>query len=281
MSRVRQPKWGQHFLKDRSVCRKIADSLSLQPDELVIEIGPGRGAITQLLAGRARRLVAIEIDGGLAEKLTEEFSAFAAVEILHADFLKVDFSLLLNRHGRERCYVFGNLPYYITSPILSHLFEMRASIRRMTLLMQREVAERVTAKAGSRSYGYLSVLAQLDSEPHIALAVPPGAFSPPPRVHSALVDFPIMTRFPLGKDRHHDAFLQFAGVCFHQKRKNLLNNLAQKYSRQIVQRLLESHGLKENIRAEELDLVRLVELFRAMSTNQKLEARNSKSATNH
>jgi 16S rRNA (adenine1518-N6/adenine1519-N6)-dimethyltransferase len=265
MSRVRCPKWGQHFLKNQSVCRKIADSLSLQPDDLLIEIGAGRGAMTRLLAARAPHLVAIEIDETLAEKLVEDFLALPHVEILRADILEIDFASLLKRHNAQRCYIFGNLPYYITSPILHHLFNARASIRYMTLLMQREVAERVTAQPGSRSYGYLTALTQMNAEARITLEVPPGAFSPPPKVHSALVDFPMVARFPLWKLRTHDAFLQFAQLCFQRKRKTLLNNLAQKYSRQSAQRVLEAHGLKENIRAEQLDLGKLAEIFKAVT----------------
>jgi 16S rRNA (adenine1518-N6/adenine1519-N6)-dimethyltransferase len=264
MSRVRCPKWGQHFLKDQSVCRKIVDSLSLQPGDLVIEIGAGRGAMTRLLADRAPRLVAIEIDQGLAEKLTYEFSHMPQVEILRADILQIDFSSLLKRHNAQRCYVFGNLPYYITSPILNRLFDSRASIRHMTLLMQREVAARVTATAGSRAYGYLSVLVQTSAEPRITMAVPPGAFSPPPKVQSALVDFLMAARFPGWDDKTYRAFLEFARLCFQRKRKNLLNNLAPRYSRGDVQRALEAHGLGPRTRAEELDVGELVRLFDAL-----------------
>jgi 16S rRNA (adenine1518-N6/adenine1519-N6)-dimethyltransferase len=265
MSRVHRPKWGQHFLKDQNVCYKIANSLSINPDDLLVEIGPGRGAMTGILALRARVLVAIEIDPELAGKLAEAFSGLPQVEILHADILDTDLSSLLARHNARSCYIFGNLPYYITSPILHHLLEAHASIRSMALLMQREVAERVTARPGSRAYGHLSVLAQISASPRITLAVPPGAFSPPPKVHSALVEFPIITRFPLWTEETRRGFLDFARICFRQKRKSLVNNLARKYSRQTVQNMLQVHGLEQNVRAEQLSPEELEEIFKSLS----------------
>lgn len=259
-----RPKWGQHFLKDQSLCYKIAASLSLQAEDLVVEIGPGRGAVTRLLAPRARLLVAIEIDHGLAAKLNEEFSRLPQVEIIAADILEVDLSSLLKRHDAHLCYVFGNLPYFITSPILRHLFNQRASIRHMSLLMQREVAERVTAKPGSRAYGYLSVHAQFHSDSHIALAVPPGAFSPPPKVQSALVDFRMIPSYPLWNEDERTAFLHFVHLCFGQKRKTLANNLAAKYSPIVVQTALNANGIEETARAEQLGLADLAAIFRAV-----------------
>lgn len=264
MSHVRRPKWGQHFLKDQSLCQKIADSLSLQPEDLVVEIGPGRGAITRLLAPRARLVVAIEIDQGLAAKLSEEFSGLPHVEIIAADILEVDLSSLLKRHNARRCYIFGNLPYFITSPILHYLFNQRASIRHMTLLMQREVAERVTAKPGSRAYGYLSVHTQFHSDPHVTFSVPSGAFSPAPKVQSALVDFRMIPSYPLWNEDDRTAFLHFAHVCFGQKRKTLANNLAGKYSPIVVQTVLNANGIEVTARAEQLGLADLAAIFRAI-----------------
>jgi 16S rRNA (adenine1518-N6/adenine1519-N6)-dimethyltransferase len=265
----RRAKWGQHFLKDESLCRKIADSLQFETDDLAVEIGPGRGVMTRLLAARARRLVAIEIDTDLAQKLAEDFSAAPEVKVLAADILETDFSSLLVWNNAKCCYVFGNLPYYITSPILRHLFDARRLIRHMTLLMQREVAERVTASPGSRAYGYLSIIAQLDSAPRITLVVPPGAFSPPPKVHSALVDFPISARFPLWTDRTRQSFLEFVETCFHQKRKSLLNNLARKYTRGRVEGIIQTQGLDSNVRAEQIDINGLVEIFTAVMTGEQ------------
>ncbi len=220
--------------------------------------------MTRFLAPRARRLVAVEIDPALAARLRDEFLGNARVEILEEDILKVDVAALARERHFDACFTCGNLPYYITSPILRHLFHARASIRRMALLMQREVAERITASPGSRAYGYLSVLAQCYSLPQPILKIPPGAFSPPPEVHSTLVDFPIASLFSDWAAADYAAFLNFVQQCFHQKRKSLVNNLSQKYSRLGVQHALEEHGLKENVRAEQLGVAQLAELFQAM-----------------
>ena len=193
---------------------------------MVFEIGPGRGAMTALLAERARKVMAIEIDSVLAQGLQEDFQEESRVEIILADVLRVDFAALCRQEGIAQGFVFGNLPYYITSPILHHLFAQRDSIRAMGLLMQREVAERLTAAPGTRDYGYLTVATQIYSQPQIALAVPPGAFSPAPKVQSALVTFRMKAKFDRWPQETYDEFLEFVKRCFAQKRKNLLNNLA-------------------------------------------------------
>ena len=187
--RRRPPKLGQHFLHDARYRARILAALPLVSSDVVFEIGPGRGAMTGLLAERARKVIAIEIDKKLAQALQEEFRHTSRVEIVLGDVLGVDFATLCRREGVAQGFVFGNLPYYITSPILHRLFAQRDSIRAMGLLMQREVAERVTAMPGTRDYGYLTVATQIYAQPRIALAVPPGAFSPAPKVHSALVTF--------------------------------------------------------------------------------------------
>ena len=149
-----RPKLGQHFLHDQGYRNKILEALPLEADDVVIEIGPGRGAMTALLAGRARRVIAIELDRALAQGLQEEFPEESRVQVIPADVLRVDFAALCRQAEVEQAFVFGNLPYYITSPILHHLFAQRDAIRSMGLLMQREVAERLTAEPGTRDYGY-------------------------------------------------------------------------------------------------------------------------------
>ncbi len=258
-------KLGQHFLKDAGFCRRIADSLAIEPDDLAIEIGAGKAAMTRLLALRARHLVAVEVDPELATKLREEFSANAQVEILGSDILAVDLAGIARERGFDACFAFGNLPYYITSPILRHLFAARASIRRMSLLMQQEVAQRVIAAPGSRAYGFLSVLAQCYSQPRAVLTIPPGAFSPAPKVHSVLVDFPMDNRFRGWDAADYEAFLNFAQLCFRHKRKNLMNNLSHRYSCLGVQRALEARSLRDGVRAEQLSLGQLAGVFRDLT----------------
>jgi 16S rRNA (adenine1518-N6/adenine1519-N6)-dimethyltransferase len=160
--------------------------------------------------------------------------------------------------------VFGNLPYYITSPIIHHLMDFASSIRGMALLVQREVAERLTAESGSRAYGYLSVLAQLHSTPRVVLSIPPGAFSPPPKVHSTLVDFKMREQLPGGAAPERTRFLDFVKACFAQKRKSLLNNLGGRFGRERVATALARRGLPATARAEELGLQQFEELLKEM-----------------
>jgi 16S rRNA (adenine1518-N6/adenine1519-N6)-dimethyltransferase len=217
--------------------------------------------MTELLARRVSKLTAIELDPVLAQSLQEEFRQQPNVDVIVSDVLRVDFSELCRRQGVAQAYVFGNLPYYITSPILHHLFAYRDSIRGMGLLVQREVAERLTAEPGNRDYGYLTVAAQTYSQPDIALAVPPGAFSPPPQVQSALVTFRMKAKFSGWPQSRYDQFLEFVKRCFAQKRKNLLNNLVSFHARADVSAALDEIGQIVTARAEELAVEHLAELF--------------------
>lgn len=230
----------------------------------MIEIGPGRGAMTGLLAKHARRLVAIEIDSAFARQLQQEFAAEPRVGILHQDVLKADFAEICRQQGVRQCFVFGNLPYYITSPILHHLFAQRQCIRAMALLVQREVADRLVAQPRMRDYGYLTVCTQLYCRPRIALGIPPGAFSPPPKVDSALVDLQVAARFPSWGSAEDDEFLEFVKHCFAQKRKNLVNNLGGFYGRERVAHSLSRAGKPVNGRAEELSVDELAMVFKEL-----------------
>ncbi|HKS95751.1 MAG TPA: 16S rRNA (adenine(1518)-N(6)/adenine(1519)-N(6))-dimethyltransferase RsmA [Terriglobia bacterium] len=260
---ARRPKLGQHFLSDARVRQRIVESIPLRAEDLVIEIGPGQGAMTGLLAARAQRVVAIELDAPLAEQLERRLHGDPRVEVVRGDILATDLAAICRRHQAEDCFVFGNLPYYITSPILHHLFRQREAIRGMALLVQREVAERITAAPGSRARGYLSVLAQLYSEPRLAFSVRPGAFSPPPKVQSALVQFE-MTDRPLAAELQAvdaEEFLEFVKLCFAQKRKSVLNNLAEDFGRETTERTLTSLGWARSLRAEQLSLSQLARLY--------------------
>jgi 16S rRNA (adenine1518-N6/adenine1519-N6)-dimethyltransferase len=260
----RRPKLGQHFLRSEDYCHRIADAAPLNADDLLVEIGPGRGDMTRLLVQRVRYLAAIEIDPALIRQLRQEFQDDSRVEIIEGDILKADLPEICRRYKMEQCVVFGNLPYYITSPILHHLFGARARIRHMTVLVQQEVAKRIAAGAGSADYGYLSVLAQCFSRPRVVLDLPPSAFSPPPKVRSTLVNFQMTPKFPSWDEKTYAGFLAFVQRCFAQKRKSLLNNLWQAYTRPAAQRALESLGLGPHVRAEELSLDQLAETFKIL-----------------
>jgi len=224
--------------------------------------------MTEVLAERARQVVAVELDRMLAEQLQKRLATGSHTEVLQADLLAVDLTELCRRHGRERCFVFGNLPYYITSPIIQHLFTFRDFIRAMALVVQNEVAERLVAAPGRREYGYLTVLTQVFSQPRILLTVPPGAFAPPPKVWSALVEFQMRqtarTESLLPK-AEVERFLQFVKRCFAQKRKNLPNNLAGFYSRARVELELDHLSFAHSVRAEQLTLEELLQLYRCLT----------------
>jgi 16S rRNA (adenine1518-N6/adenine1519-N6)-dimethyltransferase len=217
--------------------------------------------MTSLLLAKGSRVAAMELDAALIAELQRKFARGERITILPADVLATDLVALCRQSHVDQCFVFGNLPYYITSPILHHLFRQAACIRAMGLLVQREVAERIAASPGRRAYGYLSVLAQLFSHPRVALVVPPGAFSPPPRVHSALVQFEMAPRFPTWTGVERTQFLEFVKRCFAQKRKSLLNNLSRPFWRSCVQRALEGLALPATTRAEQLTLEQFAALF--------------------
>jgi 16S rRNA (adenine1518-N6/adenine1519-N6)-dimethyltransferase len=217
--------------------------------------------MTELLAARAQQVVAVEVDGELARMLQQKFSNKPRIEVLEADILLSDLASLCRRYQREQCFVFGNLPYYITSPILHHLLDYAGWICGMGLVVQREVADRLSALPGSRHYGYLTVLTQLGTNPHIEFGIPRGAFSPPPKVDSALVTFQMKPEGVQLPAEHRKALLDFVKLCFAHKRKNLLNNLAPVYPRQRVEAELAALKLPPTIRAEQLTLEQFEKLL--------------------
>ena len=179
--RRERPRLGQNFLVDSTAQTAIVDALGDASNRTVVEIGPGRGALTALLAGRARWLVTIELDRELAGRLREQFADRVSVEVLERDVLGTDFAALRGVDG-EKLLVVGNLPYYITSDILLRLFQFEAVVERAVLMMQREVADRVAAHPGTSDYGVLSATTQMYARVEKLMTLPPTAFSPPPQV---------------------------------------------------------------------------------------------------
>ena len=215
-------KLGQHFLQDEGVLARIA-SAAVAPDDTVVEIGPGRGALTRHLLEIARHVLAIELDAGLAEALPQRCGAPQRLTVITADILQVSLPDILSESPPTRSVIVGNLPYYITSPILRKVLGARHGFRSATFLMQEEVADRVVASGGSRSFGFLSCFCQLQSGPEKLFRVPPDAFEPPPAVHSAVV------RFDVAGEPPPAGLLAFLSACFRQPRKTLKNNLAARY----------------------------------------------------
>ena len=218
---------GQHFLRDAFIARRIVEIAGLTPADLCVEIGPGEGALTFLLAERAGGLLAIELDEALAGKLRSRLIPFPHVEVRLADARSFDYSAVpaLRPSPQGRVVVVGNLPYSASKPILERLVEARTAVSEMVLTLQKEVAERVAADPGSKRYGALSVLTQLYCEVRLALTIPPGAFRPPPKVESAVLHLRVLAapRVPV---RDEGSFHRFVKAAFSQRRKTLANALA-------------------------------------------------------
>jgi 16S rRNA (adenine1518-N6/adenine1519-N6)-dimethyltransferase len=250
-------KLGQHFLANPSWRTRIAETLNVLPDSVWLEIGAGHGEMTELLAQRARRVIAVETDAALVGQLRERAAGWPNVRMVHADVLSLDLDALA---GQKFC-VYGNLPYYITSPILHHLFQFAAQIESIHVVIQFEVAARIVAPPGRRAYGYLSALCQYYARPEIILHIPPGAFRPPPKVTSALVAMRLpgeRVRLDIGDDA---PFLKFLRDAFAHKRKTLRNNLRVIFHEDRVQSALAACKLKSSARAEELSLSQFAQLF--------------------
>ncbi|OLC37856.1 MAG: ribosomal RNA small subunit methyltransferase A [Candidatus Rokubacteria bacterium 13_1_40CM_4_69_5] len=212
---------GQHFLRDTGVARAIVDLVAPTTSDLVVEIGPGEGALTAELARRAGRVIALEVDRALVAGLALRFPG---VEVLEADARAWDYRALAAPAG-GRVLVVGNLPYSVGKPILAALIRARTAIHEMALMLQREVAERVAAPPGGKTYGSLSILTQLYCDARVASRVPPGAFRPPPQVESAVLHLRVLAapRVPLVDERRFHSIVRAA---FGQRRKTLANALA-------------------------------------------------------
>ena len=189
MQTRRRPPLGQHFLSSFHYQRKIVVALPISPDDLVVEVGPGKGAITGLLAERAKQLVAVEVDRRLAKRLEEQFHDQPNVQILCQDILKTDLAEICGQFQAQGFFLVGNLPYHITSPFLHHAFRFTHYLKGMGLLLQLKVAQRIAAAPGRKAWGFLSVMVQYYSRPELLWHVPPQAFTPPPHVDSAFVQF--------------------------------------------------------------------------------------------
>lgn len=261
----KRPPWGQHFLADGRIHSQIIAQLRCQPDDCWLEIGAGHGEMTLALAERSGCVAAVERDAKLVGTLRARLSAFPRSRVVEADILETSLPALADEMGCARWRVYGNLPYYITSPILQHLFRAAEIIGDIHVVVQREVAERLAASPGGRDFGYLSVLTQFHATAEILQRIPRGAFRPPPQVESALVHLTPPGKQPLLGVAEPESFLRFVQVCFHQKRKTLRNNLRGLYEPGRVQEALAELGLDARARAEELELEEFARLYRILS----------------
>ena len=246
-------RYGQHFLSDRNILQRIVRLSSIAPTDTVVEIGPGAGTLTRELAGVAHRVIAIEIDGDLIPKLRSDMPQ--NVEIVKADALEADLAELAG----QRFHVVGNLPYNVATPLLKRFIDAREHILDVTIMLQKEVAERIRAKAGSSDYGPLSLLIQYYATPVWGFTVPPGAFTPRPKVDSAVIRLEWKPGVPDAKD-----FTDFVHRAFSSRRKKLVNNLAAIFpdrSRENILAAMTDARAAADARAETLTIEQFLRVY--------------------
>ena len=259
-----QKKFGQNFLIDTHVLDKIIAAAEIGPDDFVLEIGPGIGTMTQYLAEAAREVTAVEIDRNLIPILDDTLSEYSNVTVINEDILKVDIAALAReKNGGRPIKVVANLPYYITTPIIMGLFESDVPLSSITVMVQKEVADRMQTGPGSKDYGALSLAVQYYAKPYIVANVPPNCFMPRPTVGSAVIR---LTRHEKKPVEVKDAKFMFKLIraSFNQRRKTLQNGLHNSGELQIpkekVVKALEEMGLPASIRGEKLDLAQFARL---------------------
>lgn len=259
-----QKKFGQNFLIDTHVLEKIVDAADIGKDDLVLEIGPGIGTVTQYLCEAARQVIAVEIDRKLIKILKDTLSAYDNVEVINEDILKVDIAALVEeKNSGKPIKVVSNLPYYITTPIIMTLLEKRVPVTDMTLMMQEEVARRMQAVPGNKDYGALSLAVQYYSVPYIAAFVPQNCFMPRPNVGSAVVNLKCHKKPPV-EVKDEELMFKLIKASFAQRRKTLQNGLTNSAEldftkdeiTEAILKMQETLGMKQNplIRGETLTL---------------------------
>ena len=264
-----QKKFGQNFLIDDHVITKIINAAEITKDDLVLEIGPGIGTMTQYLAESARKVIAVEIDKNLIPILGETLAEYDNVTVINEDILKLDINRLVEEENAGKpIKVVANLPYYITTPIIMGLFESHVPLQSITVMVQKEVADRMQVGPGSKDYGALSLAVQYYAKPYIAANVPPNCFIPRPGVGSAVIR---LTRYEEPPVMVKDESLMFKLIraSFNQRRKTLQNGIANSpelpYSKAQVEKALEKMGLAANVRGESLTLAEFAKLSDTIS----------------
>jgi 16S rRNA (adenine1518-N6/adenine1519-N6)-dimethyltransferase len=247
---MRKP-YGQHFLFDTSILNRIIDCSNVSVEDTVVEIGPGLGTLTRLLAKRAKKVIAIEIDRKLTEKIKQSLSNLSNVELVTANALKFPYE---NIEGTFK--IVSNIPYYITTPLLFKLLKFRDKIPCMTLLMQKEVAQRIIANPGNKDYGVLSITSQLYTEPELKFSIPKGAFSPPPKVDSAVLYFTVFSA-PRYKTKDEELLIKVVKRAFSQRRKTISNSLS---TFKGIMEALKKSGVNPKARPETLSIMDFIRI---------------------
>ena len=256
-------KFGQNFLVDMSMLEKIVDSAEVTKDDIVLEIGPGIGTMTQALAERAGKVIAVEIDTALIPILKETLQDYDSVTVINEDILKLDIDALSKENGGKPFKVVANLPYYITTPIIMALLEGTAPIASITIMVQKEVAERMQVGPGTKDYGALSLAVQFYAKPELVCTVPPECFMPRPKVASAVICLKLYETPPV-EVRDASYMFKLIRASFNQRRKTLANGLTGEsslgLSRDMVTDALSQMGLPEMVRGETLTLAQFAQL---------------------
>ena len=268
-----QKKFGQNFLINTSILEEIIDAAEITKEDFVLEIGPGIGTMTQYLCEAAREVVAVEIDTNLIPILGDTLSAYDNVEVMNADILKVDIAKLADeRNGGKPIKVVANLPYYITTPIIMGLFESHVPIDSITIMVQKEVADRMQEGPGSKEYGALSLAVQYYAKPEIVVNVPPSCFMPQPKVGSAVIRLTRHENPPVDVDNEKLMF-QVIRASFNQRRKTLANGLNNfgsfSLGKEEIQKSIEELGVPVNIRGEALSLEQSAKLSNIINAKMK------------
>lgn len=267
-------KFGQNFLIDPHVLDKIVDAAQITKDDFVLEIGPGIGTLTQYLCENARQVLAVEIDDKLIPILKETLQPYDNVEVLHGDILKQDIQQIADTYNDGKpIKVVANLPYYITTPIIMELFESHVPLANVTVMVQKEVADRMKAEPGTKDYGALSLAVQYYAKPYIAAFVPPNCFMPRPNVGSAVIRLDCLARVPV--EVHNEKLMfRLIRASFNQRRKTLQNGIANSaelsFTKEQAARAIEQAGFDVRIRGEKLGLeefARLADELERMTEN--------------
>lgn len=263
-----QKKFGQNFLIDTHVLDKIIAAANIGPDDFVVEIGPGIGTMTQYLAYAAREVCAVEIDHNLIPILEDTLSGYDNVTVLNKDILKVDMNALAQeKNGGRPIKVVANLPYYITTPIIMGLFENHVPLESVTVMVQKEVAERMQVGPGTKDYGALSLAVQYYAQPYIVANVPPNCFMPRPKVGSAVIRLTLHTDTPI-QVKDEKLMFRLIRASFNQRRKTLVNGITNsvelQYTKEQVAQAIEKCGFPPAVRGETLELKQFAMLSDAL-----------------
>mgnify|MGYP004452362501 CR=1 FL=1 len=259
-----QKRYGQNFLIDSHILEKIIEAAEITKEDMVLEIGPGIGTMTQYLAEHAREVVAVEIDKTLIPILEDTLSAYDNVTVINEDILKVDIEALAReKNGNRPIKVVANLPYYITTPIIMGLFESHTPLASITIMVQKEVADRMQAGPGTKDYGALSLAVQYYAKPEIMMNVSPGCFIPKPNVGSAVIRLTRYEQNPV-QVKDEDFLFSLIRAAFGQRRKTLVNSLTNasflSVSKEEILRALSEMGISETVRGEALTLEEFAKL---------------------